>query len=434
MTTAVRIQADDRQVATSISLLSDLSLAGPGPDFAVRFWDGTTWVSRAGTTPEFTLVLEHPGALRSMFLPPNELTLFEAYLYDDFDVEGDIEAFFALLARFIDTEGGMGKLEQFHFGRRLLSLPRATRRRPSKPLLKLRGRRHSRDRDRRAISYHYDQSNEFYELWLDPYMVYTCAYFESPEEPLAIAQERHLDYVCRKLRLAPGERVLDLGCGWGGLGLYAAKHYGVSVDGITISLEQAKFARQRIMEAGLSDRCRIDVVDYRDVQGSERYDKAVAMGLLEHVGASMLDTFFRRVYDLVRPGGAFLNQAIGSRGAPIVVDDSNFFGRYVFPDGDLVPIGQVAQAAEVSGFEVRDVECLREHYPLTLRHWIRGLEQHADEARALVGEQTYRIWRLFMALFAHGFVTGRVTIYQSLFSKPRDGHSALPLSRADWCA
>jgi cyclopropane-fatty-acyl-phospholipid synthase len=293
------------------------------------------------------------------------------------------------------------------------------------------GSLHSRERDRQAISYHYDLPAEFYALWLDQRMVYSCAYFATPEEDLDSAQERKLDYICRKLRLCRGERLLDIGCGWGGLIMRAAAHYGVEAVGITLSAPQAELARQRLRESGLSDRCRVEVSDYRDIEHGQLYDKIVSVGMFEHVGEAFLPEYFNRAYELLRPGGVFLNHGI-AYSATYHRRGPSFSERYVFPDGEMVPINTTIRAAELSGFEVRDIESLREHYELTLHHWVRRLEAHAEQARGISDDTTYRIWRLYMAGSAHGFRTGRLNVYQTLLVKPRQGGSGLPLTREDW--
>jgi cyclopropane-fatty-acyl-phospholipid synthase len=324
-----------------------------------------------------------------------------------------------------------GKMAQVRYGKRLLSLPNTGQPRPGDTAAKLRGSIHSKERDRQAITYHYDRSNDFYALWLDRRMVYSCAYFATPDDDIDTAQERKLDYICRKLRLQPGERLLDIGCGWGGLVMYAAQHYGVEAYGITLSQQQAELAQKRIAEAGLSERCRVEVRDYRDVNEEHSFDKIVSVGMFEHVGQALLPTYFQQAWHLLRPGGVFLNHGIAS----VITEpqrESVFNQRYVFPDGELVPISTTLRAAETSGFEVRDVESLREHYALTLRHWVRRLESHADEARQLTGDVTYRIWRIYMSASIHAFVTGRNNIYQTLLVKPDRGNSHLPLTRADW--
>jgi cyclopropane-fatty-acyl-phospholipid synthase len=426
----------DQATQTSLSLLQDLFGSSSQHNFAVRLWDGTIWKPEPGNNepPSFTLVLQHPGALRSMFLPPSELNLFEAYIYNDFDVEGDIESLFAILDQFIDEHGHVGKLEQLRYGKRLMSLPKTGQRRPTDLAASLQGARHSKERDRQAVTYHYNRSNEFYTLWLDHRMVYTCAYFATPDDDLDTAQERKLDYVCRKLRLRPGERLLDIGCGWGGLLIYAAQHYGVEAYGITLSQPQAELANERISQAGLQERCRVEIRDYRDVNEAEAFDKIASIEMFEQVGEALLPTYFKQAWRLLRPGGVFLNQGIASSANRIVMDERNFFGRYVFPDTELVPISRTLQAAEMSGFEVRDVESLSDHYPLTLRHWVRQLETHTDEVHKMTSDVTYRIWRLYMAVSAHGFQTDRITNYQTLLAKPDRGDSRLPLTRTDWYA
>jgi len=424
------IKTTDSAVQTTLSLIQDLLGSAQQRNFAVRLWDGTTWKPDPEQETRFTLVLQHPGALRRMFLPPSDLTLGEAYIYNDFDIEGDIEAVFPIADQFI--EGHWGKADQLRYGKRLLSLPNTGQPRPSDPAVKLRGARHSKERDRQAVTYHYNRSNEFYALWLDQRMVYSCAYFATPDDDLDTAQERKLDYICRKLRLRPGERLLDIGCGWGGLVIYAAQHYRVEAYGITLSQPQAELAQKRISEAGLAEHCHVEVRDYRDMNEANSFDKIVSVGMFEHVGEALLPTYFKQAWHLLRPGGVLLNHGIASNATIPASRGPTFVSRYVFPDGELVPISSTLRAAELSGLEVRDVEGLREHYMLTLRHWVSRLEAHADEAKAVTDEVTYRIWRLYMAASAYGFQVGSTNVYQALLAKPDQGKSGLPLQRADW--
>jgi cyclopropane-fatty-acyl-phospholipid synthase len=419
---------NDPAVRASFAFLGEV-LADYGPrDFAVRAWDGTVWEPDAGLPARFTLVLQHPGAVRKMFWPPRPYTLGEAYIYDDIDIEGDIHAFFAVLSYLYEMRPRLR--QRLRWLRRLLALPGGERPRSGRLPAQLSGAVHSPQRDRQAISYHYDVSNEFYQLWLDRRMIYSCAYFADPSDDLDRAQERKLDYICRKLRLLPGDRLLDIGCGWGGLVIYAAQQYGVHALGITLSRKQVELAQERIRQAGLQDRCRVEYQDYREVTGA--FDKLVSVGMFEHVGSKMLPVYFQKAYSLLRPGGVFLNHGIALSGWERRPRGQPFSQRYVFPDGELKPIHATLKAAEEARLEVRDVESLREHYILTLQNWVRRLEAHADEARRLTNETTYRIWRLYMAGSADGFRAARGNIYQTLLVKPDRGVSGLPLTRTDW--
>ena len=268
------------------------------------------------------------------------------------------------------------------------------------------GQPHSLKRDKAAIRFHYDVSNDFYRLWLDPWMAYSCAYFYHPEESLEKAQVQKFDHICRKLGLKPGDRLLDIGCGWGGLLIYAATHYGVEGEGITLSERQAELAQKRIYDAGLQDRVFVRIQDYRETQEAESYDAIVSVGMVEHVGRKKLPGYFQQAAHLLKPGGLFINHGIGLGPVPLPDQSGSFIRQYVFPDTDLLPIGQMLDAAEQTHLEIRDVESLREHYALTLRHWIRRLEEHRESALQHVDETVYRIWRLYMAGCAHGFQIG----------------------------
>jgi cyclopropane-fatty-acyl-phospholipid synthase len=419
----------DQAVQITLSLLQDVFNSSPVRDVAVRLWDGTTWQPEPAGPTRCTLVLQHPGALRKMFVPPSDLNLGEAYIYNDFDIEGDIMAVFPLVEPFIS--GHQGKMEKVLYGKRLLSLPKTGQPRPADIAAKVHGVLHSKERDRQAVTYHYDRSNDFFALWLDRRMVYTCAYFATPDDSIDTAQERKLEYICRKLRLRPGERLLDIGCGWGGLLIYAAQHYGVQADGITLSAQQAKLARERIKEAGLEHRCHVEICDYREVNKAQEYDKLVSIGMFEHVGDALLPTYFKQAWELLRPGGVFLNHGIAIHSTSPMPGRS-FIHRYVFPDVASTPLPKVLQAAETSGFEVRDVESLREHYVYTIRHWVHRLEEHADEVKRIEGEVIYRIWRLFMSFGIQEFEVGRSNVFQTLLVKADKGRSGLPLTRADW--
>ena len=400
-------------------------------DFAISFWDGSQWPAENGS-PRFTLMIRHPDALRRMLkASTNDLSLSEAYISGDLDVAGDIEAAMPV-ANYLASRNWPA-VTVLRIGKNLLSLPRLDLlRRRNRQGAELSGEPHSIERDRQAVSYHYDVSNDFYALWLDKQMVYSCAYFETDDESLDTAQARKLDYLCRKLRLRPGDRLLDIGCGWGGLIIHAAQKYGVDALGVTVSKNQAALANQRIEEAGLQKHCRVELRDYRTLDQASGFDKIVSVGMFEHVGESQLPFYFQHVWRLLRPGGVFLNHGIANRPIDPVVKGPNFVSRYVFPDGELVPINAALRYAEEAGFEVRDVESLREHYTMTLRHWARRLELHRDQALQEVDEPTYRVWRLFLPGSAYGFAAGLLNIYQTVLLKPDGGRSSLPLTRKDW--
>lgn len=418
---------------------------GPPDDrtFAVRLWDGSVErPSRLDSVP-FTLVLRHPAALRRMFLPPSEIAMAEAYVRGDFEIEGSMEAATALgdeIAERLRAPKTLARLTSH-----LLSLPKHA----SVPDGELRhtsglesfGPQHVPQRDAEAIRFHYDVGNDFYKLWLDERMVYSEAYFANGTEDLDSAQRAKLDYICRKLRLQPGERLLEFGCGWGGLIVHAVKHYGVHALGITLSTAQAEIARQRVAEAGIADRCQIEVRDYRSLPGEGTFDKAVSVGMFEHVGRAKMREYFAQAHRLLKAGGLFLNSGIIASSMPPfnrwhgwvarkVWKRGTFIDRYVFPDGELLPLEEVEHDASVAGLETRDVEELREHYALTLRHWVRRLERQKDEAIRLTSEATYRIWRLYMAASAHAFTIGRIRLVHLLLSKPDAlGHAGLPFTR-----
>lgn len=428
---------EGRAAATLQAVLGRLFRGGRRRDFAVRLWDGRVLPAEEGGEPRFTLVLTHPGALRRMFFPPGELTLAEAYLRGDFDIEGDMIAATGLATLFADLQPG----DWLGLARLVLALPASD---PpvvyeaGRQAARLRGVRHSRQRDREAVTYHYDVGNAFYALFLGKWMAYSCGYFQTETAELDAVQEAKLEHICRKLRLRPGERLLDIGCGWGGLVVYAAERYGVDATGINLSQPQIDYARDWIARAGLGERARIEMRDYRDLDPRQPFDKMVSVGMFEHVGRAKLGEYFGAAYRALRPGGLFLNHGIAAQfsRAPDWVgrtffQKGRFSQRYVFPDGELVPVSEALAVAEGAGFEVRDVESLREHYALTLRHWVRKLEAQRDEAVRLTDERTYRVWRFYMSAAAVGFEVGETNVFQALLSKSRSGAAEVPLTRED---
>lgn len=407
----------------------------PG-DLAVSLWDGNTLAFGQGA-PEFTLIFRDPRTFRELILGRDPLRLAEAYFLGRVDIEGDLYAALRLKDHLRTLR--LSARESAAFLLRALTLRDSADAgtgatvpawRTSLPR-RLAGA-HSRARDCRAIAFHYDVSNEFYRLWLDEQMVYSCAYFERAGDDLDEAQRNKLDYLCRKLRLRPGERLLDIGCGWGALICWAAKHHGVHVHGITLSRNQYEHCRYRIAAEGLQNRVSVELRDYRDMQGAGVFDKIVSVGMFEHVGIRNFPVYFATTLRLLKPGGLFLNHGItndteGWR--PSVATE--FINRYVFPDGELDTVSNVQRAMERSGFEILDVEALRPHYALTLRHWVRRLEQRREEALRHVAEPIYRIWRLYMAACALQFERGDLGVYQVLAARRIAGSNPVPLTRRD---
>lgn len=384
-----------------------LAATSNGPAPRVRAWSGETWGPEGADS---TLVLRHPGAFGALLLPPNDLTAGEAYVFDDVDIEGDIVTTMRFGADLVDA----GTMRRLRVARLAASLPR-DRRRHQTERPRFSGRLHSIRRDRAAVSHHYDTSNEFFSLFLDPQMVYSCAHFLDPSEPLEKAQRRKLDMICRKLELRPGDRFLDVGCGWGALVLHAATHYGVEATGVTVSEEQADEVAKRAAEAGVTERVRVIRDDYRNISG--RYEAVASVGMVEHVGLSKLPGYFRHLRSLLVPGGQLLNHGIVTRDRR-PARGTSFVRTYVFPDGQLHKVEDAVAAAEDAGFELRDLEALRQSYALTLTRWVANLEANADAARALVGDRTYRIWRLYMAGSAVAFERAAIAVDQLLLSDP----------------
>ncbi len=395
-----------------------------GPAFAVRLWDGWSWSCCEGRQPACTIVVENPKALAALVGQPNEVTLGTAFVNGDLDVEGDIFSVFSIAEHIFKRPRNLRRAFREKFAAAGFGFGQWLRH----------GAKHSMRRDRASIAYHYDQPVAFFEPWLGRTFAYSCAYFHRPEDPLDLAQEQKLELICQKLRLQPGERFLDIGCGWGSLVLHAAARHGVKAQGITLSRNQEQTAKRRIAEAGLERCCAIDLRDYRDV-GADRklFDKIASVGMFEHVGRKNLPRYFQIVHDILRPGGVFLNHGI-ARAALSPIRENSFIDHYVFPSGHLVTLSEALTAAESQGLEVRDVENLREHYHLTLRRWVDGLRRNADSLLKQVPKTTYRIWLLYMAGSAAAFRRGDIAVYQVLFSRPDRGNSGLPLTRDDWYA
>ncbi|MER7623662.1 cyclopropane-fatty-acyl-phospholipid synthase family protein [Streptomyces sp. NPDC126503] len=424
--------------ATRLTRLAEDLLGEPLP-VRVRAWDG----SESGPADGPVLVLRDRRALRRMIWKPGEVGLARAWVAGEIDVEGDLYEVLDRLAGLI--------WERADESRGLLASARDPRLRaaagallrlagplppPPPPAEEIRGRtggRHTKRRDKQAISHHYDVGNDFYELVLGPSMVYSCAYW-TEGGTLEDAQRDKLDLIARKLNLREGDRLLDVGCGWGSMALHAAREYGARVVGVTLSREQAAFARKRVAEEGLTDRVEIRVQDYRDVTDGP-YDAISSIGMAEHVGAVRYRAYADTLYGLLKPGGRLLNHQISRRPEPDeqAYEVDPFIDAYVFPDGELAPVGRTLSILEAAGFEVRDVEAIREHYALTLRRWVANLEKEWDRAVRLTSPGRARVWRLYMAASALAFERNRIGVNQFLAVKtPEAGTSGLPLRPRVW--
>ncbi|MFJ3516256.1 MULTISPECIES: class I SAM-dependent methyltransferase [unclassified Streptomyces] len=460
--------------APRLAVIAETLMGAPLP-VRVRAWDG----SEAGPPDGPVLVIHDRRAVRRMLWRPGELGLARAWVAGELTVEGSL---FDLLDRVAGllwererelppvgpavstAQGGPGRFAALGGAVRRAGLPALSRlpgarwrdpahRAAARELIAIAGPlpppappaeeaasrrtgpRHSKVRDRRAVSHHYDVGNDFYKRVLGPSMVYSCAYW-SPGSTLEQAQRDKLDLVCRKLALRPGDRLLDVGCGWGSMALHAAREYGVRVTGVTLSREQAVYARKRVADAGLTDLVDIRIQDYRDVSDGP-YEAISSIGMAEHVGADRYRDYARTLHALLRPGGRLLNHQIARRPEPdeeaYRIDE--FIDAYVFPDGELSPLGSTVGELERAGFEVRDVEALREHYGLTLRAWVTRLEEHWTEAVRLTSPGRARVWQLYMAACALGFERGRLGVNQVLAVRPTaSGDARLPLRLRTWDA
>ncbi|MGP2437006.1 class I SAM-dependent methyltransferase [Streptomyces sp. JW3] len=428
--------------ALRLKSLVEQVLGAPLP-VRIRAWDG----SEAGPPDAPALVVRNRRALRRLLFKPGELGLARAWVAGDLDLEGDLYAALDLLAGLIWERGEDARtlgqalrdpdVRAAVRGLVKLAGPPLPPAPPAEEIRRRRGHLHTRRTDKRAISHHYDVGNDFYELVLGPSMVYSCAYWPAPEAAggtLETAQRDKLELVSRKLGLQPGMRLLDVGCGWGSMAIHAAREHGVSVVGVTLSQEQAAYARKRIAEEGLTDRIEIRVQDYRDVVDGP-YDAISSIGMAEHVGAEKYLEYARDLHALLKPGGRLLNHQIArrpQRDEPAYSVDE-FIDSYVFPDGELAPVGTTVGQLERAGFEVRDVEAIREHYAHTLRRWVANLEAGWDRATRLVSPGRARVWRLYMAASALAFEHNRIGVNQVLAVRtPESGASGMPLRARTW--
>jgi cyclopropane-fatty-acyl-phospholipid synthase len=374
----------------------------------LQLWNGLAY--DLGPTPAVTVKVKELAAVKAL-VAADFTDLGEAFIREQIDVEGPIQE--AMRAADALIQGARPRAGSW------ARLPR------------LGG--HSRKKDARAIEYHYDVSNDFYGLWLDRNMAYSCAYFQSDADTLDQAQEQKFEHICRKLMLRPGERLLDIGCGWGGLILHAVRHHGVHALGITLSRNQFEFARSRVAREGFADRCSVELLDYRDVPEHDKFDKIASVGMFEHVGLSNLPLYFRKIERLLADGGLVMNHGITTmdpksravgRGAGAFID------RYIFPHGEVPHLSLAIRAMSEQQLEAIDIESLRHHYAKTLGLWASRLESAQAQARALVGEQRYRTWLVYLAGCAHAFAQGWISVHQILAAKAtRKGMAPAPWTR-----
>ncbi|MGB8339884.1 MAG: class I SAM-dependent methyltransferase [Burkholderiales bacterium] len=376
---------------------------------AIRLWNNRLLVGVS--PPRVTISLNSPQTL-SLFLRPDISRFAEYYVQKKIDLEGNVRDIVSMVAPLLDirgqAEGQFGGVAHLF--------------------------RHSRRRDKEAIQFHYDVSDDFYALWLDKRRVYSCAYFKTANDSLELAQEQKLDHICRKLAIKPDERVLDIGCGWGGMIVWAAEKYGANCVGITLSKNQYDYVQQEIISRGLQNKVEVRLQDYRDVPEENHFDKIISVGMVEHVGTRNLQEYFNKINKLLKPGGLLLNHGVTSStfdNDHIDGGGADFIQRYVFPDGELAHVSKVLDAMGREKLECLDVENLRPHYAKTLWHWVERLEANQQQARALVGEEKYRIWRTYMAGFAYAFEQGWDAIYQIVAVKPMEDGSvpAYPFTR-----
>jgi cyclopropane-fatty-acyl-phospholipid synthase len=400
----------DRRLAPLREAIADALTQRP---FALRFWDGSEVPATQGGAPTFTV--RSPRALAHVVRAPGELGLGRAYVAGLIEVD-DLDAALLVVDQF--EPPALTVAQRLTLAAALvracgLQLPPPV---PSAEL-RLRGRRHTLARDRRAVRHHYDVGNDFFALFLDARMTYSCAYFAGGASTLEEAQEAKLELVCRKLGLQSGERVLDVGCGWGSFAVHAASRHGVRVVGVTLAEQQAELARTRVREAGLSERVEIRLADYREVWDGP-FDAIASIGMVEHVGAERIDLYAGRLAGLLAPGGRLLNHGIAKLKDLDTRDEGPFSERFVFPDGVPLPLSRIELALERAGLATTHVEGLQADYARTLTHWIERYEAHYDEAVALAGIERARIWRLYLRAARQGFATGWASVYQVLARRP----------------
>jgi cyclopropane-fatty-acyl-phospholipid synthase len=400
-------------INASSPLRREIRRAFPERPFHVRFWDGGTVEATVADAPTF--VVRRPSALAHILRAPGSLGLGRAYVEDLLSVD-DLDAALLVVDRWQPPE--LTPAERVRLGLALAAaaVPGGVPQRPSLELT-LRGALHSRERDAEAVRYHYDVGNDFFALFLDESMTYSCAIFSRGASTLEEAQQVKLEVIATKLGLQPGMKVLDVGCGWGSFAIHAARNHGVSVTGVTLSPPQAELARKRVADAGLTDKVEIRVADYRDLPGKS-FDAIASIGMSEHVGAKQIDVYARSLHALLAPGGTLLNHAIASLDPDHKPLEDVFSTRYVFPDGEALPLSRMQLAIERTGLRTQHIEGFREDYATTLRHWSERLDARLDEARRIAGEARTRVWRLYLRAARQGFEAADIAVYQICARRP----------------
>jgi cyclopropane-fatty-acyl-phospholipid synthase len=439
---AGRTSGIDRRTNLARSVIATLRRAITDPDGLEIVLAGSEPARESSGRARARVVVNGPDAVARLLLPPTGDAFAEAYLRGDIEIDGEVMAA-VLAAESIDVRR-LSASDLRRVIRWTLELRSGTpRSAPLRRISRLSGRRHSRARDMAAIRFHYDVGEAFYSLWLDARMAYSCAYF--PDDATATtapdlldgAQEAKLDLIARKLRLAPGMRLLDIGSGWGSLINLAAERYGVNAAGVTLSQRQADESNARAALAGLANRSAASVLDYRDLAGLGTFDAVASVGMFEHVGRANLPAYFGAAHRALEPGGLFLNHGIAGTGAPrrqtsLRPRGDRFLQRYVFPDGELVAVEDAVAFARAAGFEIIDVQSLRAHYALTLAAWVARLEAHWSAAVATAGEEVARTWRLYMSAARLGFERGDLDVCQLLLAKPAGVRPAILPMRPWW--
>jgi len=406
--------------------------------FSVRLWDGSMIPLGQEVLEDFYIAINHPGALGTLLRWPTLENLLLHYVKGYLEIQGDLIAFIALV-RDRKFKKNLKKLDKFYLLRQALPLlfaPSGTTRVQHKYHEDAVGRQETRRDNKKFIQFHYDISDDFYALFLGSEMQYSCGYFTHPDNSLDQAQHDKLEMICRKLRLQPEERFLDIGCGWGGLVCHAAQHYGVKAHGLTLSQRQFDFATAKVKRLGLENRITLELRDYSTLEGT--YDKIASVGMFEHVGIANMPRYFAKINSLLPDRGLLLNHGISRttkfsrRAARRIRPERRLLLKYIFPGSELDNVGHTTDLLETHGFEVRDIEAWREHYGMTAGHWYRGLMAHKEEAIGFVGIERFRMWALYLAGVSTGFRDGSMHVCQVLATKKASkGPSGLPLTRAD---